>query len=105
VVVDDLDFICARVTPHEAKSPLIINPNTVLTFAVSPQGLKPIARRSRQIAQFGGAIQLPELTSRNMLDCTEPTAGLPPVQPLGLRAAERPDHKRILFCNAFNVKR
>ena len=103
MIVDDLDFVCACITPHEANSPLIVDPYAVLSIAVSPQKLEPIAGRSGQVAQFRRAVLLPKLTSRDVFNRRESTARLPTVKPLSLSAAERLNHQIILFCVAFNV--
>jgi hypothetical protein len=42
------------IPPHEAHAELIIDPNAVLAFPATPQGLKPVAGRNSQIFQVFG---------------------------------------------------
>jgi hypothetical protein len=92
VIVDNLNLVCVPIAPHETKTPLIIDTNTVLSFAIAPQRLQAVPRRRCQVAQFCGAIQLAKLPAGDLLDGLKATAPLPSVQPLSLRASERPDH-------------
>lgn len=43
MVIDDLDVIGVAVAPHKADSPLVIDPDAVLTLSVAVQGLQPVA--------------------------------------------------------------
>ena len=49
VIIDNLDIKRVLTIPSETNPILIIDPNTVLTFAISLQGLKPISRGLSQI--------------------------------------------------------
>jgi hypothetical protein len=92
VIVHDLDFVNVALSPHEAETPLVVNPNAILPFAIPMQCLQAIAGRSCQIAQFRGAVQLPKLSPRNALNSPKAPAGLPTVKSPGFGAAERLDH-------------
>ena len=47
MVVYNLDFGCVPFGPHEADPVLIVDPDTVLPFAVALQGFQVIRRRAR----------------------------------------------------------
>jgi hypothetical protein len=104
VIVHDLNFVSVALSPHEAKTPLIVDPNTMLAFSAAMQCFQAIAGRSGQIAQFGGAVQLPELSPGDPLDGLKAAARLPTVKSPGFGAAERLDHDLSVYCLAFNVK-
>lgn len=104
MVVDNFNIVCVPVAPDKTKSPLVVDSNAVLSFSIAVQRLQAIARRCRQVAQFRGAIQLSQLSAGNMFDRLKTSARLAMMQPLSVRAAERPDHNSILFCSTFNVK-
>jgi hypothetical protein len=104
VVVHDLDVVGISVTPHETKTPLVVDPDTVLPFPIAAQRFQTVPRRCCQIAQLGRAVQLAELSAGGLLHGAKATTRLPAVKSLGFRTAERPDHPSILSCIAFNVK-
>jgi hypothetical protein len=101
VIVHDLNFVSIPLAPDEAQTPLVVNPNAVLPPSVAMQSFQAISGRCCQIAQFRGAIQLPELAPRDVLDRLKAAARLPAVKSLGFRAAERLDHG--LDCMLFSV--
>ncbi len=101
VIVHDLNLVSIALAPNEAKTPLVVNPNAVLSLSAALQYFQAIAGRRRQIAQFRGAVQLPELAPRDALDSLQAAARLPAVKSLGFRAAERLDHE--LDCMLFSV--
>jgi hypothetical protein len=78
VVVHDLDVVRITFTPQKADTPLIVDADTVLAIPVTVQR-QPITRRRRQVAQFRCAVQLPQLSSGDLLDGLKPLAA-PPVE-------------------------
>jgi hypothetical protein len=88
VIIHNLRFVRVPFPPNKTETPLVVDPNAVLPLPVAAQCLQPIPRRRCQIAQFRGAIQLPQLASPNLLDCPKAAARLTPVKSFGLRAAE-----------------
>jgi hypothetical protein len=93
VIVHDLNFVSIPLAPTEAKTPLVVNSDTLLPLPLPAQGFQAVPRRRCQIAQFRGAVQLPKLASRDALDSLKAAARLPAVKSPGFRAAERPDHE------------
>jgi hypothetical protein len=57
VVIDNFQILGPAVAPHEADTPLIVDPDAVLARPIAPQGLKPIPGRRAQIAQIDGGIE------------------------------------------------
>lgn len=104
MVVDDLNIVRTAVAPDEAKAPLVVDANTMLSFSFPMQSFQAIPRRRCQVAQFCRTVQLPKLSACDMLDCLKAPAALAVVKPLGLRTPERQNHKSIVFRVAFNVK-
>jgi len=92
VIVHNLNKMCVPVAPDEAETPLIVNPNAMLSFSVAVQHFQAVSRWRRQIAQFCGGRQLSKLSARDLLDSLKTPARLPLVKPLSLRAAERLNH-------------
>jgi len=50
VIVHDLNFVSIALPPHEAQTPLVVNPDTMLPLALAAQGFQSISRRRCQIA-------------------------------------------------------
>ena len=65
VVVHNLHIARPVVGPAEADAPLCVDPNAVLTAAVAPQYLKPIARQGGEIPQRLCVVQNGETARRN----------------------------------------
>src|SRR5918996_4697594 len=49
VIVDDLDVVGIATMPSKADSPLIVDPDAVLSEPITSQPLKPVARRHAKI--------------------------------------------------------
>jgi hypothetical protein len=92
VIVNDLNFVGVSIPPGETKSPLVVDANAVLSFASPMQRFQAIARWRRHVAQFRGAVQLPQFSARDVLDRLKTPAAVTLVKPLSLAAPERPDH-------------
>lgn len=56
MVIDNLHLVSVAFSPNEADTPLIIDPNTVLSFAVAAERFEAIPRRGSQVAQISGCI-------------------------------------------------
>jgi len=93
VVVDDLDVVGVPVAPNEAETPLVVDPDTVLSRSVTVQCFQAISRRRRQVSQSCRAVQLPKLPARDVLDCLKTPAWQPLVKSPGFRGAERLNHE------------
>jgi hypothetical protein len=104
VVVHDLDVVGISVTPYKTKTPLVVDPDTVLPLPLAAQGFQTVSRRRCQIAQIRGAVQLAKLSASDPFHSSKAATRLPAVKSPGFRATERPDHPSILYRIAFNVK-
>lgn len=45
MIINDMNIITISFTPLETDSPLDIDPDAVLAFSISFEGLKPVGRR------------------------------------------------------------
>jgi hypothetical protein len=53
MIVRDLDLEGIAIMPGEAKTPLVVHSNTMLSQTVANQRFQPVARRRPQIVQTG----------------------------------------------------
>jgi hypothetical protein len=79
VIIHDLNFVSISVAPNEAKTPLVVNSDTVLPLSLAAQGFQTVTRRRCQISQLRGTVQLPKLAPRDALDSLKSAARLPAV--------------------------
>jgi hypothetical protein len=79
VVAENFHVKSVAHPPNKADTPLIINPNAVLTFAISVQSLKAISGRRSQIPELNCTINLAKLSLRDALNCLESFAVQAPV--------------------------
>ena len=93
MVIDDLNVVRVPLAPNEAKAPLVVDPDAVLSFAVAVQCFQAISRRRHQVSQFCGAVQLAKFPARDTLDCLKTPARQPMVKSPGFGGAERLNHK------------
>lgn len=99
VVVDDLDGISGAITPDEAEAVLIIDPDAVLTAAISEEGFEAVPGRDSQIIEAGSHLKLEELAAGYPLEGDEPPDADTVGQGLGVRTAERSDHAAMVTRN------
>ena len=64
MIIDDLYVAWPIVGPSEADAPLRVYANAVLSGAVAAQGLKPVARQCREIAERFSAVQHDQSSGR-----------------------------------------
>ena len=68
MVVDDLDVMGVALLPGEADAPLVVDANTVLSFAVAVQSLKAVSGRRAQIHQGDRRVEHHEFSQGGALD-------------------------------------
>lgn len=68
MVVDDLDLPRLAIAPSEADTPLFVDANTVLSSAIAPQRLEPVAGRRPQIVKPACGLKYQEFRLRPLLD-------------------------------------
>lgn len=85
--------MCVATFPDEADTPLVVDPDAVLTSTCSTQRLQSIFRWSAQIIKPFSSVDWKELPQRNPLELPRkcPVA-FTEKQFLGLLVPERPDH-------------
>jgi hypothetical protein len=76
VIIDDFHFVTIAVTPHKTDSPLIVDPNRVLTSTLASQCFQLISGRRRQNMQLRCGVKLEQLPYGNPLDSAKPLAVL-----------------------------
>ena len=92
MIVGNLHVIAVTIAPNETDAPLIIDPDRVLSLAISPQGLQLISRGRSQDAQFRCSVELEQFSEGNALDRVETLAVLIMEKLLRALRAEAPDH-------------
>ncbi len=68
MIVHNFYVIGVPLEPDKTETPLIIDPNTVLSLPLATQCFQAITRRCREVAQFRCIVQLPKLASGNGFD-------------------------------------
>jgi hypothetical protein len=68
VVIDDFHVVGVTVDPSKADTPLIVDPDAVLAFAIPFEGCEPIGRRNAQIIQHGSVAKHAQFAARHGLD-------------------------------------
>jgi hypothetical protein len=97
MIVRDFDVINVARPPGKTDSPLIVNPNAVLSFAVAAQLLQPVARNCAESPQVARGVEHVELPKRRTFDGTELPTGFATKEPLGLAAPEGFDHTPFYY--------
>jgi len=93
VIIRDLDLERVISTPSETYSPLFVDPDRVLSFAIPFETLKPIARRRAKIPQRVSVIQHPKFAQRDALQITgQPLYALAAKYSLRILVGKRLDH-------------
>jgi hypothetical protein len=62
VVVDDFDVVRIPGSPTEADTPLLVDPNAVLTSPAAAEPLKPVSRWTSEVIEGLGRIQHEQLS-------------------------------------------
>lgn len=103
MVIDDFDFVRPVCIPPEADTPLIVNTNGMLAFAVPFESFETIAGWDSEMLEFGNGVDLSQFAEGCALNVGRKRAGFPFVkQESGLLASEGTDHRvRVIFNNAW----
>ena len=93
MVINQLDIVGRAVPPPKHESPLAVNANTVLPFAITAQGLQMVGRRHSQIVEDRSGGNHGKFPSKHGLNTTRNTAcAVFPPKSFELPAAETADH-------------
>jgi len=71
VVIDNFNVKHVTIFPTDADTPLVIDPDAVLSFAIPSQNFKPIARWHFQVLKAFYLVQIQKLSACNPLDRSE----------------------------------
>lgn len=104
MIVDDLDVCRVAVVPANAHAPLIVDPDRVLSGAISPECFEPKAWRL-EIVKRTDLVEECEPTLRGALECLEPCDSLTLEESLRLLRPEVPDHMSIIVRLTYYVNR
>src|SRR5580698_9915822 len=74
VVVNDFDFVGIAISPLKADSPLIVDANAPLSFAISVELFQTVSRRLRQLFDPVHIFNLPKLAKGNSFNRCKSTA-------------------------------
>jgi hypothetical protein len=100
MIIHDFNVVGVTLVPKKADAPLVVDADAMLPFSIALQRFQTIARRSLQITQFGGEIQLPQLPLGYALEGPKAFDSLPGMKLASLRRPERLDHD-----SAYNARR
>ncbi len=92
MVVRDLDVERVAVFPAKTHPVLIVDADAVLSQSISFQCLETVCWWRREIAKFGGAVDLDQPPERNAFDALQSRHSVLPEEFLGVLIAKRPDH-------------
>src|SRR4030067_231980 len=101
VVIDDLDLICATLSPVEAYAKLVVDSNAVLPLPISLQRFKSIAGRETKVTHVRRRVDLIHLAEGSIPQgpgASPPGCrGVRPIEDiLGAAVPETPDHYTII---------
>jgi hypothetical protein len=94
MIVDNFHAVGHSIFPHKTNSPLVIDADTVLPFAITNQGVKSVAEGSPQIRQLSRGMQHQQFTPRWLPNIGKPRDILVVEQPFRVGATEGSDHMR-----------
>jgi hypothetical protein len=89
VIVHNLNIVGLAVTPNEADSPLIVDPDAVLTRSTPFQCLQTITGRDAKVFKTAGCVKIQEPAACYTLNRIEPAHKAILEQSLGVFARER----------------
>jgi hypothetical protein len=96
MVVYDFNVYGIAIDPNEAYSPLIVDPDAVLSFPVSTQRFQPVRRWNTQVVYRSSIVQHPELAPGDLLNALGQALRTNPVPDClrfpGAKALDRDDN-------------
>jgi hypothetical protein len=66
MIIGDFNLECIAVTPYEADPELVVDPNAVLSGAVTLERFQAIAGKNRKIRKHGSGMNLDELSLNDL---------------------------------------
>jgi hypothetical protein len=105
MIIDDLDIQGVTVLKPEAHTPLIVNANAPLTFAVITQGFQPVAGWDTKVFERVCIVKHLQLALGNIGQCLKFTGAFSLEQCLCVPAMEGLDRCEGILRLMLNVKR
>ena len=68
MIIHDFDLFRMTLPPYKADSPLVIDPQTMLSLAIPFQGFQPIGRGKTQILQVNSGVECVESHECSLLN-------------------------------------
>src|SRR3546814_17992820 len=68
VVIDDLHVVRIAAAPAEADTPLVVDPDAVLSLAIAFEQLQPVCGRNPQVIERSGGVEHAQLAPGDLLD-------------------------------------
>lgn len=105
VVIDDFYGFSVAVTPDKANSPLVVDADAVLTFAVAFKGFEPVSGRNAEILKRDGVVKDFELSHGRALQFRR-KAFFPEAEEktFGHAVFKAANHTKWIIRNAYNCK-
>jgi hypothetical protein len=92
VVIDDLDIVRTGFTPSKTNSPLVVDPDAVLSRAIAFEQFQSVARRNFQIVKSPGDLKLSQFTSTDGRNICKSLDAITVSKGFSVAAPERSDH-------------
>jgi hypothetical protein len=96
MVVGYFDVVSVSIFLNEAHAVLVVDPDAVLSQAISLQGFEGVSRRAK-IAKALSCVNLEQLTDCGLLDGLKPPGSDAVEDFLGLGIRKRPNHVYIVY--------
>ena len=68
MIIYYFNFVRISVHPFETDSPLLVDPNTVLSLSIAFEGFQPVSRRNPQIFEANRGVQQLQFMKRRLLN-------------------------------------
>ncbi len=96
VIVDHLNVESVASFPTKADTPLVVDPDAVLTPTITPERLKTITGRDAKFGELCCRVEPRKPATGDVLDVSKPSRPLIVAKALGVSAAKRTNHRSIL---------
>jgi hypothetical protein len=68
MIIHDFDLFRVTLPPYKADSPLVIDPQAMLSLAIPFQGFQPVGRGKTQILQVNSGVECVQSHERSLLN-------------------------------------
>jgi hypothetical protein len=92
MVIDDLNVLGSTARPAKADSPLVVDPNAVLTLAVTLERFEAISGWNTQVVELACDFQLTQLAAGHLCNGLKPPNTISAGEGSRIGAPEQPNH-------------